>query len=161
MKIGYNVIIEIFKNYINEELKNINIKENITTMNKQNLVSGYKICLTKDAKGLSHTYCAYYGELKENDIVVISYGKDRSAIRFVTNVNLSTYEYENEIEAVVVGVVDTTAYQERITRMNRKAELKKLLDERAKKLQEEQYWIILSERDPEMKKLYEEYKTYG
>lgn len=147
--------------FMSKELENINIKENITMMNKQNLIPGYKISLTKDVKGVCPTYCAYYGELKEGDMVVIAYDKNRYATRFVTSADLPVDEYKNEIEAEVVNVVDTTDYEKRLISIYRRAELKKLLDEKAKQLQEEQYWAILSEMDPEMKKLYEEYKTYG
>lgn len=102
----------------------------------------------------------YYGDLKEGDLVVGSHYpcyKDDYCVRKVVTSNIppAVVDY---IEYVIYGKVDTSAYDNHKQKAKRKRELSALIRERVNKITEEDRWNAMLERDPELKKMYNEYE---
>lgn len=106
------------------------------------------------------TVGVYYGELKPGDIVVCDYGYGNGALS-VRVVEISDRERESltVVDCEIMGVCDRTEYLDRKTKRERRAELKEQMIEQAKRFHEEEYWRLLSEQDPAMKALYDEFET--
>lgn len=105
------------------------------------------------------TVGVYYGELEAGDLVVCDYGYGNNALS-VRTVEISNREPEcvGIVDCEIMGVCDVTEYLDRKIKMKRRAELKKQMIAQAKKYQEEEYWRVISESDPMMKALYDEFK---
>lgn len=105
------------------------------------------------------TVGVYYCDLKPGDLVVCDYGYGNGALS-ARIVEISDREPEcvGVVDCEIMGVCDVTEYLDRKTKMERRAELKKQMIVQAKKYQEEEYWRVISESDPAMKALYEEFK---
>lgn len=105
------------------------------------------------------TVGVYYGKLKAGDLVVCDYGYGNGALG-VRVVEISDREPKcvDVVDCEIMGVCDTTEYIDHKTKRERRAELKKQMIAQAKKYQEEEYWRVISESDPTMKALYEEFK---
>lgn len=98
----------------------------------------------------------YHGDINIGDIVVCNYGYSNGAlsVRQVVAVDYA----QQRVDCEIMGICDVTAYLERKAKAARRAELKDQMIAQAKKFQEEEYWRLLSESDPAMKALYEEFK---
>ena len=105
------------------------------------------------------TVGVYYGELKAGDLVVCDYDYTNKALS-VRIVEISDREREciGCVDCEIMGVCNITEYLDHKTKRERRAELKKQMVAQAKKYQEEEYWRVISESDPTMKALYEEFK---
>lgn len=112
------------------------------------------------AKTDSLDVAVYYGDLKEGDIVVCDYGRPNNSLStrkvHTANLDRDTICY---VDCEIMGVCDISAYLEHKTKIERRAELKKQMIEQAKKYQEEEYWRLISESNPAMKALYDEFKA--
>lgn len=98
-----------------------------------------------------------YEELHEGDIVVCDY-KYRNGKLSVRKVVRLYDDDGSTIDCEILGVADCSAYFEHKERAARRAELKKKMIEQAKKYKEQEYWRLISETDPVMKAMYEEFK---
>lgn len=110
---------------------------------------------------------AYFGKLYANQMIVAQSAtrKCKSARPYevffvecaeVDPGTIAIVDYE------IVGLVDTELASKMLTYKERVAcrqELKERMAEQAKKYQEEEYWRVISESDPVMKVLYEEFKA--
>lgn len=105
------------------------------------------------------TVGVYYGELKTGDLVVCDYGYGDVALS-VRIVEISDREPEcvGVVDCEIMGACDIGEYLDHKAKRERRAELKKQMVVQAKKYQEEEYWRVISESDPAMKVLYEEFK---
>lgn len=105
------------------------------------------------------TVGVYYGELKAGDLVVCDYGYGNGALS-VRVVEISDREPEcvGVVDREIMGACDITEYLDRKTKRERCTKLKKQMIAQAKKYREEECWRIISEFDPAMKALYEEFK---
>lgn len=130
-------------------------------MKLTNFDKDVKFATVVDIKGDACDIGAYYGELKEGDIVVCNYGysNGKLSVRRVCTPYISKEAVcPDAIECEIMGVADISDYVERQTKRERRAELKRQMIEQAKRFQEEEYWRLLSESDPDMAKLYNEFK---
>lgn len=136
-------------------------KKEYKTMNKNVYGKDAKFAiLTNPAKSNEPgTVGVYYGELKAGDLVVCNYGYGNGALS-VRVVEISDREPEcvGVVDCEIMGACDITEYLDHKTKRERRAELKKQMIAQAKRFQEEEYWRLLSESDPAMKTLYEEFK---
>ena len=103
------------------------------------------------------TVGVYYGELKAGDLVVCDYSNGALSVRVVEISDRET-ECVGVVDCEIMGACDITEYLDHKTKRERRAELKKQMIAQAKKYQEEEYWRVISESDPAMKALYEEFK---
>lgn len=105
------------------------------------------------------TVGVYYGELKAGDLVVCDYNYSNGALS-VRAVEISEREPEciGIVDCEIMGACDVTEYLDHKTKRERRAELKKQMIAQAKRFQEEEHWRLLSEADPAMKVLYEEFR---
>ena len=125
--------------------------------------------IDKDAKVCQLVHCAtgecsygiYYDKIKPGDYVIADYHyyNGNLSVRIVNEIDLDVSVDAANCE--VLGVADVCTHVKRKEVAERRAELKKLMGERMRKFQEEQYWLIVSELDPEMASLYEEFKKLG
>lgn len=130
-------------------------------MKLTNFDKDVKFATVVDIKGDDCDIGAYYGELKEGDIVVCNYGygNGKLSVRKVCTPFITKDAIcPDAIDCEIMGVADVSDYVERQTKRERRAELKRKMVEQAKRFQEEEYWRLLSESDPDMAKLYNEFK---
>lgn len=131
------------------------------TMNKNEYGKDAKFAILADLTKPNNvgTIGVYYGELKPNDLVVCNYNYNngKMSVRLVEVVDKEPETISN-VDCEIVGVCDAKAYYDRKRKAERRAELKKQMIAQAKKYQEEEYWRVISESDPAMKALYEEFK---
>lgn len=142
-----------------ENLKLKTTKEktmNIKTFGKD---AKFAILARRPSSNEPSTVGVYYGELRPGDLVVCDYGYGNGALS-ARIVEISDREPEcvGVVDCEIMGVCDITEYLDRKTKRERRAELKKQMIAQAKKYQEEEYWRVISESDPAMKALYEEFK---
>lgn len=139
-----------------ESLELFDEKENVM---KNNFVVGKdaKVVLLANPANCDDTSLGvYHGDINMGDIVVCNYGYSNGAlsVRQVVAVDYA----QQRVDCEIMGICDVTAYLERKAKAARRAELKDQMIAQAKKFQEEEYWRLLSESDPAMKALYEEFK---
>lgn len=130
-------------------------------MKLTNFDKDVKFATVVNIKGDACEIGAYYGELKEDNIVVCNYGYSNGelSVRRVQTPYISKEAVcPDAIECEIMGVADISDYRERQIKRERRAELKRKMVEQAKRFQEEEYWRLLSESDPDMAKLYNEFK---
>lgn len=134
-----------------KELKN---EEENDNMNKYNN-GDYKFCTVvsfDDNERVS--VCAYLGEVKEGDMVICDFGYSNGALSARKVAELFDCGVTT-VHGEILGVADCTKYFEYKAREKARAELKKKMAEQAKRYQEESFWRMIAETDPEMKKLYD------
>lgn len=138
---------------------NFNKGEN-NNMNKFLTNENYKFAgvARLPANGEPYDVCAYQGELNEGDLVVCDFGYKTGAlsVRVVIATDIPRDAVEN-VDGEILGVADTSAYRARKEKEKKRNELKKKMTEQAKRYQEESFWRMIAETDPEMKKLYDEF----
>lgn len=136
-----------------------NVKEKKGNIEMEKNVKVYVLAEVNDIDDTSIGVA--YEELNENDIVVCDYDYHNGKLSVRKVVRLFDGPTIHRIDCKILGVADCRTYFERKERMARRAELKKQMIEQAKKYQEEEYWRVISETDPAMKALYEEFKKLG
>lgn len=121
----------------------------------------YKFCYTtKQNSGVTELH-AYQGDLKEGDYVICDndYGNGALSVRIVIKANVSRADLEtNTIDGEVMGVADVSAFFIRKENEKKAAELKKKMAERAKAYQEEAFWKMMAQEDPQMAELLAAYE---
>ncbi len=136
------------------------ILEGETTMyNKLEINEEAKICIVENLVTQDTNFGAYYGNLKEGDLVVcdFNYNNGKVSVRRVIEVEVTKESYV-DVVCEILGKVDTTDYDLVKTKAKKRKELKEQMIQRAKIYQEEVYWKSLADMDPVMKDLYEEFK---
>ena len=140
-------------NELKNEEENNNMNKFLTNMN-------YKFAgvARVPANGEPYDICAYQGELKERDLVVCDFGYKTGAlsVRRVVKTDVLRDAIDN-VDGEIIGVVDVSAYRARKEKEEKRIALKKKMTEQAKRYQEESFWRMIAETDPEMKKLYDEF----
>lgn len=132
-----------------------NLKESEGNIKMEKNVKVYVLAEVNDIT--NETLGGSYEELHEGDIVVCDY-KYRNGKFSVRKVVRLDYDDVSNLDCEILGVANCSAYFERKERAARRAELKKKMIEQAKKYQEQEYWRLISETDPVMKAMYEEFK---
>ena len=139
------------------ELKN---EEENNNMNKFLTNENYKFAGVAriPANGEPYDICAYQGELNEGDLVVCNLGYKTGAlsVRIVVKTDILR-DAVDVVNGEIMGVADVSAYRARKEKEEKRNELKKKMAAQAKRYQEESFWRMISETDPEMKKLYDEF----
>ena len=143
---------------------NFNIEKENDNMNKFLTNENYKfaaVTRTGNREALPDI-CAYQGELKEADLVVCNFGykTDALSVRAVIETDIPR-DTLNNVDGEIMGVADVSAYRTRKEKEEKRNELKKKMTEQAKRYQEESFWRMIAETDPEMKKLYNEFTELG
>ena len=141
--------------------ENLQLKTEEKTMNINTFGKDAKFAiLTNPAKPKEPgTVGVYYGELKVGDIVVCDYGYGSGALSArVVEISDREPETVGVVDCEIMGVCDVKLYLDHKTKRERRAELKKQMIAQAKRFQEEEYWRLLSEVNPAMKALYDEFK---
>lgn len=136
-------------------------KKEYKTMNKNMYGKDAKFAILANPAKFNEpgTVGVYYGELKDGDVVVCDYGYNNGALSArIVEISNRKAECIGVVDCEILGACDTTEYFDHKTRRERRAELKKQMVAQAKRFQEEEYWRLLSESDPAMKVLYEEFK---
>ena len=141
------------KNYFWFPIENLKVKEGNIKMEKN-----AKVYVLAEVNNINDTTLGVsYEELHEGDIVVCNY-QYRNGKLSVRKVVRLYDENVSSLDCEILGVADCSAYFERKERAARRAELKKKMIEQAKKYQEQEYWRLISETDPVMKAMYDEFK---
>ena len=128
-------------------------------MNKFLTNMNYKFAtVARTTDGEPYAVCAYQGELNECDLVVCDFGYANGAlsVRVVITTDIPRDVVEN-VDGEIMGVADVSAYRARKEKEEKRIALKKKMTEQAKRYQEESFWRMIAETDPEMKKLYDEF----
>lgn len=128
-------------------------------MNKFLTNENYKFAtVARTTDGEPYAVCAYQGELNECDLVVCDFGYANGAlsVRVVITTDIPRDVVEN-VDGEIMGVADVSAYHARKEKEEKRIALKKKMTEQAKRYQEESFWRMIAETDPEMKKLYDEF----
>ena len=105
-----------------------------------------------------YVYALYQDDVEVDDTVVVNTGHHGLAVAKIVTLDdskLGKVRYNRE----VVCKVDLTAYEERKQRMARAAELKQAMDAKVKEMQNQAIYEMLSEKDPALKAMFDEYKT--
>lgn len=137
----------------NEEKENDNMNKFLTNKDYK-----FATVVRTASDGEPYDVCAYQGELKEGDIVVCDFGYKKGAlsVRIVVTTDVPR-DIVNNVDGEILGVADVSAYRARKEKEEKRNELKKKMTEQAKRYQEESFWRMIAETDPEMKKLYDEF----
>lgn len=127
-------------------------------------------CITRDNRdgalmGQVYYYAITPGlEVNINDTVIVNCATGFQVVKVVetevenTIVNgVATYN----ITAMIVGKVDTVAYDAFVERQIKQKELRKELEARKKELERSEIYELLASKDPTMKSLLEEFKELG
>ena len=145
-----------FNEFKNEEENN--------NMNKFLTNENYKFAAVARTvtSGEPYEICAYQGKLDEGDIVVCDFNYTKKALsaRFVVKTDISR-DIADKVEGEILGVADVSAYRARKEKEEKRNELKKKMTKQAQRYQEESFWRMIAETDPEMKKLYDEFTELG
>lgn len=102
-----------------------------------------------------YAYACYDLSICVDDICVVKSAHHGFGIAKVVRIREKTNE---EIIREIVCKVDFTAYDKRVSDRAKQAELKKLMADRASKLQELSMYELLAKSDPEMAELLNKYK---
>lgn len=89
------------------------------------------------------------------DLMVVS-SQNGFGVIMVTTINATSHFKDM---AYCVGSVSPCAYTSTLDSEKRKEELRKMLEQKKKELEELVTWEILAEKSPEFKKLLDEYKS--
>lgn len=106
-------------------------------------------------KSAVYAYACYDEGIYVDDICVVKSAHHGFGLAKVVRLRAKTDE---EITREIVCKADFSAYDKRVVRRVKQAELMKRMAERASKLQELSMYTLLAESDPEMAKLLEEYR---
>lgn len=131
-------------------------KENI--MNKTKTVNeSCKLCVVRDVTNGATNVAVYFGNINIGDMVVCDYYRSNKklSVRHVVDVINDT---KDNVYCQVLGTVDTSAYDDAITRIMRRKELESMMKARAAEIEDELYFAMLAEKDKNMAELYKEYK---
>ena len=143
------------KNYFWFPVENLEVKKGNIEMEKN-----AKVYVLAEVNNINDNTLGVYqdGELKEGDMVVCDYKykNGKLSVRKVVRLYMDDL---HRVDAEILGVADISAYVARKEKAARRVELKKQMIEQAKKYQEEEYWRVISETDPTMMALYEEFKN--
>lgn len=141
------------KNYFWFPAQNLKEKKGNIEMEKN-----VKVYVLAEVNNINDTTLGVsYEELHEGDIVVCDY-KYRNGKLSVRKVVRLYDDDVSSLDCEILGIADCSAYFEHKEKAARRAELKKKMIEQAKKYQEQEYWRLISETDPVMKAMYEEFK---
>lgn len=105
-----------------------------------------------------YVYALYQDDVEVGDTVVVNTGHHGLAVAKIVTLDdskLGKVRYNRE----VVCKVDLTAYEERKQRVARAAELKQAMDAKVKEMQNQAIYEMMSEKDPALKVMLDEYKT--
>jgi len=142
-----------------EPINLIHIDENMeenTMSNISNYFNAVKIQFIDDVRPCGYIYANFDMSLKVNDLVVVRPAHHPIALaRVVEILDGNNYETPREI----VAKVDTKAYDERVKVRKQAAELKAMMQERAKKLQDIALYQMLAKDDSEMQDLLNRYQS--
>ena len=126
------------------------------------MLSGYRLAGVSFVDGTNqstvYTYALYDEEIAVDDMVVVKTAHHGFAIAKVITLDegrLGKVRYDREI----ICKVDMSAYECRKERAIRAAAIKQEMDAKVKELQSQAIYEMLSEKDPALKALFDEYKT--
>ena len=124
-----------------------------------------KLCIVRDLSNGYTTAATYYGDVNRCGLVVVKKPDGtlgvRSIIEVITDEDLvENYIVSGDVHCEVIGVVDTSDYNEAMYREDHREELMSKMRERAEQIEEDLYYQYLAGQDEEFAKLYDEYKQY-
>ena len=128
------------------------------------MLENYKVAgisfLEGSNAGLVYYYALYDDTIEIDDIVVVNTGHHGLAIAKV--VEIEPYNVgKNHVRCgrEIISRVDFSAYNERCEKAKKMAELKKEMDAKVQQLQNQAIYELMAEKDPELKKMLDEYKA--
>lgn len=108
-----------------------------------------------------HSKVYYYAnpfpDIKEGDYVIVNPFNKYNVVKVVYVGSTSDIEI-HDVQREITGIADIGKFLAEQERTERKAELKKLMDEEIKKIQETVWYETFAYANPEMTKLYNEFK---
>ena len=119
-----------------------------------------KFCTVRDDSKGTTDVVIYHGEVKVGDLVVCNYGygygNGKLSVRKVIELKEDnvTYPYE----AIVIGTVDTSAYDNYREFTAKKIKLEEAMKKAASAVEKEIYYKYLAEHNDTFAKLYKEYE---
>lgn len=138
------------------------IADDMTESEDKFMIDGYKVAGVSFLNGTNestvYVYALYDDNITVNDTVVVKTGHHGFAVAKVVTLDdtkLGKVRYDREI----VCKVDMTTYEERKKKEERAAKLKQAMDAKVKELQSQAIYEMLSEKDPTLKAMLDEYKT--
>ena len=102
---------------------------------------------------------AYYGKLSEGDLVVCNfyYGPNSYVVKRVATANIAAAAID-EFDGMIIGKVDTKAYDAQQELDRRKRDIMLEMSKRAKAFSRDEMRDAMAAKDPELAKLWEELK---